>query len=365
MRFLERNRNKRESYLYLHILLLLLLISNVINLICLSDKAYFFYPLRLNFLLGPVFFFYHMSLLKSKVLKTYKSHLLPGILELLTGLVFLFREQLFIADFLRSWNLDIEWVFLIYLMIGIGLIVYYLRRIFKSILLNKKEIVHSFGKQGEQKYAVYRNAVHIISMVYLLYLCMLPFFHYKFDVSINFASILFLILCIYTYYIPEKDEIPQIIEEEIENQISTTEEIKQRKGRGMYGMDDLEIQKFRKEFEKIQALVENEECYLDKELSLVDLANYTGLHYARLSRIIKIQTGENFNTFINRYRIQKSMKILSDQAEGARIKLEVLALDVGFKTRKNFHASFKKETGMTPADFRKKMLESDQREELL
>jgi len=63
--------------------------------------------------------------------------------------------------------------------------------------------------------------------------------------------------------------------------------------------------------------------------------------------------GQNFYDFINRYRILEAKQLLTNPKDPKITVLEVL-YEVGFNSKSSFNTLFKKYTGLTPTEFRKK-----------
>jgi AraC-like DNA-binding protein len=63
--------------------------------------------------------------------------------------------------------------------------------------------------------------------------------------------------------------------------------------------------------------------------------------------------GQNFYDFINRHRIDEASRLLTNPADEKITILEVL-YEVGFNSKSSFNTLFKKYTGLTPTEFRKK-----------
>jgi AraC-like DNA-binding protein len=59
---------------------------------------------------------------------------------------------------------------------------------------------------------------------------------------------------------------------------------------------------------------------------------------------------KNFSDYINSLRIEEAKKILQDPANNKTI-LEIL-YETGFNSKASFNAYFKKETGLTPTEFK-------------
>ena len=76
-----------------------------------------------------------------------------------------------------------------------------------------------------------------------------------------------------------------------------------------------------------------------------------------ISNAIKEETGMNFNTFINMFRIEEAKKILRDRISSTW-SLDAVALQSGFNNTTSFFQAFKKNTRLTPSAFRNILLTS-------
>lgn len=104
---------------------------------------------------------------------------------------------------------------------------------------------------------------------------------------------------------------------------------------------------------KLQRLMEKDRVFLDAELNLQQLARKVGIHYNYLSRIINEKFGLSYNDYINGYRIEEAKRMLADPGQAGRTILDI-AYDTGFYSKSVFNTAFKKVTGMTPSQYRKK-----------
>jgi AraC-like DNA-binding protein len=104
---------------------------------------------------------------------------------------------------------------------------------------------------------------------------------------------------------------------------------------------------------KLLVLMEKEKIYLNADLTLKKLSERLMIHYNHLSQIINEKLQFSFNDFVNKYRIEEAKKKLLDPAEGKKTVLEI-AYDTGFYSKSVFNTAFKKFTGMTPSQFKKK-----------
>jgi len=104
---------------------------------------------------------------------------------------------------------------------------------------------------------------------------------------------------------------------------------------------------------KLKHLMEVEKIYRDADLSLQLLSEKLKITTHLLSQILNEKLNRNFADFINFYRIEEAKEILASP-RGAEQKIIAIAFDVGFNTKVAFYNAFKKYTGMTPAQYRKK-----------
>lgn len=105
---------------------------------------------------------------------------------------------------------------------------------------------------------------------------------------------------------------------------------------------------------KLTRLMEEEKVFLDPDLNLQKLSQQLHVHYNHLSQIINKHMGKSFNDYINSYRIEEARKKLDDPVESEKTILEI-AYDTGFYSKSVFNTAFKKFTGMTPSQYKKKV----------
>ncbi|MBK8491293.1 MAG: tetratricopeptide repeat protein [Saprospirales bacterium] len=103
---------------------------------------------------------------------------------------------------------------------------------------------------------------------------------------------------------------------------------------------------------RLLQFVQEEEPFLNPNLSLRALAGQIEIHPSQLSWLLNNRLGKNFNEFINSYRVAHFKKLAVDPAN-AHIALIGLAFECGFNSKTVFNTYFKKEVGMTPKEFLK------------
>ena len=131
----------------------------------------------------------------------------------------------------------------------------------------------------------------------------------------------------------------------------------------MYFKKSLELLKFINEKYKSDKITEDSneskmwsfiENNYNREVSLLEFAEYMNFTSQYLSNIYKKTFGENFNTSLNRYRIQKSIEIFIDYK--GNIKIKDLGEMVGYTNTITFINNFKKFKNTTPTNFFEKYL---------
>lgn len=104
---------------------------------------------------------------------------------------------------------------------------------------------------------------------------------------------------------------------------------------------------------RLLVLFRSEKPYLNPQLSLNDLAEKLSLSTKHLSQVINQSFNKSFFDFINSYRIKEAQQIFMESTDDKLTILEVM-YHVGFNSKSSFNTAFKKETGQTPSEFRKK-----------
>ncbi len=108
---------------------------------------------------------------------------------------------------------------------------------------------------------------------------------------------------------------------------------------------------------KLIEIMQEEELYLNSDLTLPELAEMAGLTAPQVSQVLNGQMNQNFFSFVNNYRIEAARRILL-APETSNMPIVDLAIDVGFKSKSSFYDAFKRATNMTPTQFKRAMEQS-------
>ncbi len=87
--------------------------------------------------------------------------------------------------------------------------------------------------------------------------------------------------------------------------------------------------------------------YNDPDISVGSLAEYLSISEGYLSHTFKKETGLSPLTYLTQYRIQQSMRMLSD----CRVKVYEVAQKTGYQDIAYFSNTFKKLVGMSPSEY--------------
>lgn len=121
-----------------------------------------------------------------------------------------------------------------------------------------------------------------------------------------------------------------------------------------YDSSPLTGEELKSYWEKLEAIMREERLYLNKELTLVELANRLDIPRQYLSQVINQEAGLKFYDYVNSYRVEEFIR-LSSLPENCNYTILSLAFDAGFNSKSSFNSFFKKDRGMTPSQYIKEV----------
>lgn len=328
----------------------------------------FYTPFQQLYFIGPVIYFYVQSLFNPSFRfgKNEWLHLLPGILYLLFSAVMFITDKLVLKDyyFLASGaDPDFDtW----YQLTGFASMFIYFLLSFRYYQLYRKLMMQVISYADQVLFRWVRN--FLVAFLVMLALRLLFFvlgelidFAYKgfwwyflfFGVSFYYIAITGYANSIETkvpfkaggpgypgtvLLLPAAKEQPDIITEEAEL-ISVEPVFKKETYELLSGWK-----------EKVLEQMNLHKAYEDPELSLATLARALKTNPALISRTINQGFEQNFNDFVNQFRIN-AVKDMLEKGEHKRQTLLGIAFDCGFNSKATFNRSFKKATGMSPKEW--------------
>ncbi len=94
--------------------------------------------------------------------------------------------------------------------------------------------------------------------------------------------------------------------------------------------------------------------HYERDIGLKDICGYVFLSPSYFARVFKQETGHSPISFLINTRINRAKELLAESED----KASDIALSVGFSNQQRFNETFKKITGMTPLEYRKRSVNS-------
>ena len=104
---------------------------------------------------------------------------------------------------------------------------------------------------------------------------------------------------------------------------------------------------------KLSRLLDAEKPYLNSDLSLPKLAARLDTSPHNLSQLLNDRLGQTFFDWLASYRIAEAQRLLNEPTT-THLKIEEIAERVGYNSTSAFHTAFKRLTNQTPAQYRAK-----------
>ena len=102
--------------------------------------------------------------------------------------------------------------------------------------------------------------------------------------------------------------------------------------------------------DRLSAVFEYLEKKYNEEISLIKIAEIANLTPTSFCRMFKLKTKKSFVEYLNEIRVSNACKLIIETDMG----IAEIAYKCGYKTASNFNQLFKKLTGTTPKEYRKK-----------
>lgn len=105
-------------------------------------------------------------------------------------------------------------------------------------------------------------------------------------------------------------------------------------------------------FGRVLRLMREERLYADPRLTRESLIERLGTNRTYFANAISRHSGMNYAQFLNQFRVEEAIRLLSDP-EMADRPLKEICFDVGFGSPTTFYKVFLAATGLSPSVFRK------------
>lgn len=320
-----------------------------------TREILYFIPFMQVLLIGPVIFFYTISLLNStfKISKKEYYHFIPALIYLVYSLIVFITDKLILDEFYfyadgRDKDMA-NW----YQIAGIISMVYYLIASLKFYKNYKKLVFDKVSFADSILFEWIPNfLIAFLSIVVLRVLLFLlnpewgnfgnQFWHY-----IAF-SIVVLYVSVNGYANAVKMSFLNDVNSESINVYQESDEDHKTK-QDNTNLEEIEFWK-----DKILHLVERDKIFKNPTLTLSDLSKLLNTNTKTISKSINSGFDMNFNDFINHYRIE-AVKEKLQKEEHKTSTLLGIAFDCGFNSKATFNRAFKKSTDLSPKDYLKNL----------
>lgn len=328
----------------------------VLKKVYLTNTSLVGWSICMPLLFGPLLYLYTQSILyKDFRFSRYKwIHLLPYfVLFLISETSYLLQSRETHLSMLSS-IIDRKVPPLFYWSSGFIALQFFLYIAASFRLINQYKKIAS-NKFSDQQ----RNNISWLSSTILFFtLCMIlatlngftgltPLSKYYYFILTILVSLIFVFINRVLFKALKTPEIFSVMEEKESASISAAPKYT---GSGLNEEDKKRI------LEQLKKYMDDKKPYLEPELTLEQLASQLSLRPKILSQVINESLQQNFFDFINRYRIEAAKKMLTNPDDQKITVLEVL-YEVGFNSKSSFNTLFKKHTGLTPSEFKKKHLQ--------
>ncbi len=105
-------------------------------------------------------------------------------------------------------------------------------------------------------------------------------------------------------------------------------------------------------FTKMQHTLMSDNLFKDQNFNRDSIAEVCGLSRARIVALIDKFTGLNPNDYINKLRVEYSVKLIQEHPDWT---IDAIAVECGYVRRATYYSHFNKVFGITPAQYRKNM----------
>jgi AraC-like DNA-binding protein len=296
------------------------------------SKLIFVNPLKFNLLTTPLLLLYVVKLSRYK-LKKIELYLIPSAIE------FLFFLIIFIIVYIDEnyiSNQSIKNILKVYTILSIGFNIFICIKIIHVTNLHRK-FLPLFYTNTKNK-SLNWVTVFCVSCIIFNVFTFLTFF--LLPPNKQTLYILYFLNIVLLYYL----SIASVIQININNYVKITNSSQGLKNNAPINSELIEI------FNKVESYISDERLYLNPNITLKTLSKLTKISSNKISKSLKAAGYENFNSYINNYRIEEVKKmLLSDSYK--KYSIITIAKEVGFNSKATFYKNFKERLGVSPSDY--------------
>jgi AraC-like DNA-binding protein len=106
----------------------------------------------------------------------------------------------------------------------------------------------------------------------------------------------------------------------------------------------------KQELIRLNQIFEYKMLFMRPKLTVAEVAEELHLPVKYVTHLIGTYCGNNFNDFVNKFRVKEAIRRINEPSESHKTLLGI-ALDSGFSSKSTFNQVFKQYTGKTPSEY--------------
>lgn len=337
------NRRKKNSLLFLGIFLIasgLGALSDIFQFFSVYIKTFYLHVLSFNYLwLLPTLLYLYVEHVSVGFVKRIKYALLiPGVIDFILNLSkFLLPES-------TQNSIENSAPYFLFLLAGIIWGLTFIGLIFVKVRKHTKLIKNQYSSlEHKELNWVYVTIICIISLLILSIIMEIFLSNFFSELILSLFS-LFITFWIAYNGISQQTAVSLIKEDSAAPVLSEQPE--------KAPITNPKDEKQNAVVAKVKKLLSSEKLYLDPELTIIQISDKVGEHPRTVSGSINRICQENFNRFINKYRVEEAKKLLQNK-NSELLNMEGIGFESGFKSNSSFYNAFKKELNLTPLQYLK------------
>ncbi|MEM9001152.1 MAG: helix-turn-helix domain-containing protein [Bacteroidota bacterium] len=100
---------------------------------------------------------------------------------------------------------------------------------------------------------------------------------------------------------------------------------------------------------KVKLAFEQDKIYRQNDIGLMQLSEYISHDRYKVSEVLNCYFAMNFYALLNHYRIEEAKMLLLSKPF---MSVKSVMYEVGFNSKNSFYTAFRKNTGLSPNDYR-------------
>lgn len=311
--------------------------------------------------LAPLLWLYVEAITSTRTWCWHRKHLIdimPIVLGVITTslLISLSAEQMAMI-FAKDSDIEQGYLLVVVLFMFSSMLVwllqsaYYLQRIIRRLLNYRIKLKQHFANHEQRDLAWLSWVLFIVVMIWCLAFSGLMLILLRdIDLFSYWFGALLLLILVWTMAYWGLRQKPGFTEQYLTQTLSTGDsELITTVEHKKYQRSALAQEQAQRIAEKLTASMVQEKLYLDANISLYKLAKHLTISANYISQTLNQSLGYSFFDFINHWRVEEAKTLLVTSSASV---LDI-SLQVGFNARSSFYKVFKKQTGMTPSEYRK------------